>query len=173
MKIILKIGLILLGIASCAPQTIQDEKALFNDQNKDKTIQTPSGVALEKIPEFLIITQVIDTTNLLVIKDKCVVMPLYSESDLMKLKDSVSSEDWDVIYDDYSYYENEASMALDSITKVIPAIDKKYIQFVFSSGKKITVDRFKAVTMLLFFNPEKSLLQTSVVGFEAGSTINY
>jgi hypothetical protein len=129
---------------------------------------------LRSVPDNLIIYDPVDDSTVVTFEEKCVVFANYSEKEFHDIaRKSKSADEWESFYDDYAYYSNEASLFLHDKTTVNRVADKKYIRFVFLSGDVITIDRFKSVQTIFFFNPETEVKQCDFYGFNKEKYVGY
>ena len=119
------------------------------------------------VPKELIINHNINDSDVVVINVRCVVHAKYSESELTVLeKNCKNAEEWKTFYDDYLFYNDDVGMFLYERALVKIESEKKYILFIMTSGKKITVDRMKSAGKLFFFNPDTGVSQCDASGFD-------
>ena len=162
-------------LSSCSNIGNSQEKNKLNNESPVKE-KTESGVTdmLKAVPKEFMVSSNISDTSIIVITHKCAVLTLYSQEELIEMKNkSKNEEEWETVYDDISYYANEASMFLTEKTNTEIVDNKHFIQFVMNSGEKITIDRKKAPQMIFFFNPTGNLKQCDMVSFDQSQYMDY
>jgi hypothetical protein len=164
-----------LTIVSCSTSLAQQyDKQSYADSLKKIAIAQEKAPLLQPIPEAILVSLSANDTDVVVFKKKCAVFAAYSESELAEMeKESKAADEWEAFYDDYSYYANEASQFLDKKTTIQTEPNKKYIQFLLASGEKITVDRYKSVGMIFFFNPKTGVKQCMTTSFEKEKYVGF
>ena len=186
MRIILWIT-ITFSILGCGNNSISSSNSESSDSINSKTLPDTSTIDVKKlayvnetlpllgpVPEKLIIYDVPEDTSIITFEEKCIVFVNYSTEEFSSIKEkSKSTNDWEAFYDDYAYYSNEASLFLNDKATVNRVSNKKYIRFVFHSGDIVTIDRFKAVETIFFFNPETDLRQCDFRGFSKDKYVGY
>jgi len=129
---------------------------------------------LQKVPSEFVVKEAIVDSDLVIIKEKCVVFSLYSDKELEEIEKSFKNkDDWAAYYDDLSFYANEASQFLTEKTAVKCESTKKYIQFVLITGVKITIDRNKSAETIFFFNPRTGVRQCGCQSFDRNKYTDY
>jgi hypothetical protein len=146
----------------------------YTDPLKKNVLAYDSIPMLQTFPANQFIEAVVNDSNTLIVTEKCVVFPLYTENELNEKKKSAKNEDeWETYYDDLTSYANEASLFLYDKTKKINADKKDYIQFNLSTGKKYIISRKEAVEYILFFNPNTGLKQCEIYSFQKEKYTDY
>lgn len=133
-----------------------------------------TNTMLKSIPKELIVSQAVNDSDVVVFRKRCVVLAKYSEMELLEMeRKSTSVEDWIAFYDDYLFYNEDVSMYICERAMVYIESDKKYIQFIMTTGEKITIDRFKSAGRLFFFKPETGPRQCYSADFQRERFIEF
>lgn len=154
--------------------TETSKKQSFSDSIKSLALAHEKLPLLQKVPSEFVVNEAIVDSDLVIIKEKCIVFSLYSDKELEDIEKSFKNKDnWDAYYDDLSFYANEASQFLTEKTTVKCESTKKYIQFVLITGEKITIDRNKSAETIFFFNPRTGIKQCDCQGFDKNKYRGY
>ena len=147
--------------------TIKKEERYSGESLKMCIIASDTNVMLKPIPKELIVSQTVNDSDIFVVRNRCVVLAQYSEGELLEIeKNCKSAGEWNAFCEDYIFYNDGVSMFICERAMVYIESDKKYIQFILTSGVKITVDRKKSAGRLFFFNPETGVKQCFSADFK-------
>lgn len=147
---------------------------IMSENRKFDISLSDNKTMLNPVPEELIITQNVNDSDVVFINIRCVVHVKYSESELKEMEKKFKNKDeWDVFYDEYLFYNEDVTMFLYKRAIVKTVSQKKYILFVMTSGKKITVDRMKSAGKLFFFNPDTGVSQCNASDFDQRKYRNF
>lgn len=140
---------------------------IMSENRKFDISLSDNKTILNPVPEELMISQNVNDSDVVFINIRCVVHVKYSESELKEIERQFNNtEEWNVFQDNYLFYNEDVTMFLYKRVIVKTVSQKKYIQFVMTSGKKITVDRMKSAGKLFFFNPETGVSQCNSSDFD-------
>jgi hypothetical protein len=171
---------------SCTHNRVDNVEKSLNDSsdisNKQSLSDSKERIAYrydslpmyEKLSDKIIVKANVTDSELVIFKEKCVVFSVYSDNEMDEFeKDIKNKDDWETYYDDLSFYLNEASQFLSKKTKVEAESRKKYIQFILTSGEKITINRYLSVGTIFFFNPKTGVKQCDWAGFDQNKYTDY
>jgi hypothetical protein len=166
MRSVFSILLSLIIIYCSNAETIKNDKQYYFASYKNLFFADTNSM-LNPISEELMVSSNVNDTDVVFVKNRCVVHAIYSEDELKEIEKKCSNEsEWIAFYDNYSFYNDDVSMFIYERAMVITESDKKYIQFVFTTGDKITIDRKKSAGKLFFFNPETGVKQCDSFSFD-------
>jgi hypothetical protein len=139
----------------------------FSNASSVDVVIADTNTMLNPIPVELIVTSDFNDPDVVFITKRCVVHAKYSENELIEIEKGYSNvSEWEAFYDNYLFYNEDVSMFIYERSLVETESGKKYIQFVFTNGDKITIDRKKAAGKLFFFNPETGVKQCDSYNFD-------
>jgi len=161
------------SIVACSKKNDVTDSSVSDSLKKEVTIFTDTASLFQPLSKDILVYDAVGDSDVLVYKDKSAVFSSYSDSELDEIEKKNSLDDWEAIYDDYSYYGNQASLFLYKKTKTENASSKKYIRLVFATGEQITIDRFKSVGSIFFFNPQKGVKLCYTTAFDSTRYIDY
>ena len=147
----------------------------YSDSIKKVTFISDTISLFQPVSKKYLVPDNVNDSEVSVFGEKCVVFSIYSDSELSSIeKESKSEDEYEAFYDDYSYYANKASLFLYKKTTIKKTeLNKKYIQFILSSGKKITIDRYKSAETIFFFNPKTGVKQCDIESFDSLKYTDY
>ena len=142
-------------------------KSIKNSSSFEMNVLADTNSMLKPIPGELIVTQNVIDSDLVSIKNRCIVHSKYSENELLEIKKKfANANEWESFYDNYLFYNEDVSMFLYERAMIETESKKKYIQFILASGDKIIIDRKKSAGKLFFFNPETGVKQCNSSDFD-------
>ncbi len=137
-------------------------------KSKQETQVTDTNTMYKSVSPKFMVNNNMDDSSIVEIKTKSVVMTIYSDNEFEIMESEAENPDeWEALYDDISFYANEASMFLYEQEDLNIIRDEEFIRFLFTNGDTLTISRKKSVENIFFFNPDSALKQCDNYSFNS------